>query len=170
MMAGFIVCTLGMSLSVMSQNVIFTMVAIVIFALGEMAGSPKITEYIGRIAPHDRKAIYMGFSFVPVFIGSMLAGILSGPIYQRISDKVQLADRFLSTPAFQDFQLPTSLSANARFEAIAAHLHLSPENLTALLWADCRPWRIFLVIMVVGFLSAGALYFYDRSLSKVQTE
>ncbi|MDR2791705.1 MAG: MFS transporter [Tannerellaceae bacterium] len=168
MMAGFIVCTIGMSLSVMSQNVLFTVVAIVIFALGEMAASPKITEYIGRIAPHDRKAVYMGFSFVPVFLGSTLAGILSGPVYQQISDKAQLADRFLDTPVFQDFHIPEGLSANARFEAIAAHLHLTPDGLTSLLWADCRPWRIFLVIMAVGFVSATALYFYDRSLAEGQ--
>jgi MFS family permease len=157
MVAGFVVCTLGMSLSVLSQNVLFTLVAIFIFALGEMAGSPKITEYIGRIAPADKKAIYMGFSFIPVFLGSTLAGILSGPVYQRLADKVQLADRLLATPAFQGFQIPEDLSANGRFEAIAGHLQLSPAGLTSVLWHDCQPYRIAWVILAVGLLSAGAL-------------
>jgi dipeptide/tripeptide permease len=166
MLAGFIVCTVGMFLSVMSQNVLFTLVAIFLFALGEMAGSPKITEYIGHIAPPDKKAVYMGFSFLPVFLGSTLAGILSGPIYQRLADKVQLADRLLDTSAFRNFQLQEGLSANSRFEAIAAHLHLNPGELTSLLWYDYRPYRIAFVILAVGLFSTTALYLYDIFVRK----
>jgi proton-dependent oligopeptide transporter, POT family len=30
-----------------------------------MAGSPKVTEYIGRIAPKDKIALYMGCAYLP---------------------------------------------------------------------------------------------------------
>ena len=80
-----------MALTLFSQNVLFTLVAILIFSLGEMAGSPKITEYIGRIAPHDKKALYMGYSFIPVFIGNVFAGIISGVVYQNMADKVMIS-------------------------------------------------------------------------------
>jgi hypothetical protein len=53
MISGIVVCSFGMALSFASQNVLFTLVAILIFALGEMACSPKISEYIGGIAPSD---------------------------------------------------------------------------------------------------------------------
>lgn len=55
-----------------------------------MASSPKITEYIGRIAPADKVGLYMGCSFLPVFLGSTLAGIISGNVYGSMSDKVNL--------------------------------------------------------------------------------
>lgn len=60
MMSGFLVCAVGMSLTLAFQNVLFTMVAILVFSLGEMAGSPKITEYIGRIAPADQEGFVYG--------------------------------------------------------------------------------------------------------------
>ena len=94
MISGFFVCSIGMALTMASQNGVFTLVAILIFALGEMAGSPKITEYIGRIAPSDKKALYMGYSFIPVFLGQLLAGIISGPIYEKLSDKVIIVKKF----------------------------------------------------------------------------
>lgn len=46
MMSGFLVCSIGMSLTLVSQNVLFTMVAILIFSLGEMAGSPSISDVL----------------------------------------------------------------------------------------------------------------------------
>ena len=55
MISGCTVCSIGMALTLCSQNVLFTLVAILIFSLGEMAGSPKINEYIGRIASSDKK-------------------------------------------------------------------------------------------------------------------
>lgn len=86
MMIGIIVNSIGLSLAFITQNVFFVVFSLFIFGLGEMAASPKVTEYIGRIAPKEKKALYMGFSFVPVFLGSLIAGILAGPIYESTSD------------------------------------------------------------------------------------
>ncbi|KAA6304621.1 Di-/tripeptide transporter, partial [termite gut metagenome] len=96
--------------------VLFTLAAILIFALGEMAGSPKITEYIGRIAPSDKKALYMGYSLVPVFLGNIFAGFISGSVYQQMSDKVTIPTRFASE---KGLQIADGLSAKAYFEEIA---------------------------------------------------
>jgi len=87
MFTGFIIASIGMALTLLTQNVIFTLSAILIFSVGEMTASPKITEYIGRIASPDKKALYMGYSFLPLFLGNIFAGVISGSVYQNLSDK-----------------------------------------------------------------------------------
>lgn len=161
MMSGFLVCALGMALTLVSQNVLFTLAAILIFALGEMAGSPKITEYIGRIAPSDKKALYMGYSFVPVFLGNIFAGFISGSVYQQMSDKVTIATRFASE---KGLQIADGLSTKAYFEEIARQVNITPQELTNLLWDMYEPSRLWVIILAVGAASAGGLFIYKRLL------
>ena len=73
-----------------TQMVWLTIFGVLIFSIGEMASSPKFTEYIGRIAPPDKKALYMGTSFLPIAAGHKLAGILSGDLYANIAEKFTL--------------------------------------------------------------------------------
>lgn len=163
MMSGFLVCSIGMSLTIVSQNVLFTMVAILIFSVGEMAGSPKITEYIGRIAPADKKALYMGYSFIPVFLGNVLAGFISGVVYQQMSDKVMLVQKFA---AEKGLQIPDGLSNNAYFEEVARQVDLTPQALTNLLWKLYDPSRLGMVILAIGVGTAFLLFVYDRVTSR----
>lgn len=163
MMSGFLVCSIGMSLTLVSQNVLFTMVAILIFALGEMAGSPKITEYIGRIAPADKKALYMGYSFIPVFLGNVMAGFISGVVYQQMSDKVMIVQKFA---AEKGLQIADGLSSNAYFDEVARQVGLSPQALTNLLWETYNPSRLWMVILAIGMGAAFLLFVYDRVISR----
>jgi dipeptide/tripeptide permease len=160
MMSGFLVCSIGMALTFVSQNVLFTLAALLIFGLGEMAGSPKIQEYIGRIAPSDKKALYMGYSFIPVFIGNLLAGVISGNVYQAMSDKVVISRRFAES---QGLHIPDGLSTNACFEEIARQVNLSPHELTNLLWDVYEPSRIWIVLLSIGVAASLSLFIYDRS-------
>ena len=159
MMSGFLVCSIGMALTLFSQNVLFTLVAILVFSLGEMAGSPKITEYIGRIAPHDKKALYMGYSFIPVFIGSVFAGIISGMVYQNMSDKVVITRQFAEA---KGLAIPEGLSSNAYFDNVAQQLHMGHKELTDLLWQQYSPSNIWMVILAIGLGTTVLLYIYDR--------
>lgn len=163
MMSGFLVCSIGMSLTIVSQNVLFTMVAILIFALGEMAGSPKITEYIGRIAPADKKALYMGYSFIPVFLGNILAGFISGNVYQQMSDKVMLVQQFA---AEKGLQVSVGLSNNAYFDEVARQVGLTPQGLTNLLWNTYHPSRLWIVLFGVGLATVVFLFLFDRLTSR----
>jgi dipeptide/tripeptide permease len=163
MMSGFLVCSIGMALTLFSQNVLFTMVAILIFALGEMAGSPKITEYIGRrIAPKDKKALYMGYSFIPVFLGNVFAGIISGNVYQRMSDKVTITHKFVSE---KGLQIADGLSTNEYFDEVARQVNLSPQALTNHLWDAYNPSSMWLVILAIGIAATISLFIYDRVTS-----
>jgi dipeptide/tripeptide permease len=163
MTGGFLVCSAGMALTFVSQNVVFTLVALLVFGLGEMAGSPKIQEYIGRIAPPDRKALYMGYSFIPVFIGNLLAGVISGNVYQALSDKVTMTERFAAT---RGLQIPEGLSTGAYFEEVARQTGLSSGELTRLLWESFEPSRLWMVLLATGLVAACGLFVYDRVISK----
>ncbi|KAA6322715.1 Di-/tripeptide transporter [termite gut metagenome] len=163
MMSGFLTCALGMALTLVSQNVLFTLAAILIFALGEMAGSPKITEYIGRIAPSDKKALYMGYSFIPVFLGNVFAGFISGSVYQQISDKVTITERFATE---KGLQMANDLSTNAYFEEVSRQTNMTPQELTNLLWDTYNPSRLWMVIFAIGAAAALGLFIYDRITSR----
>jgi POT family proton-dependent oligopeptide transporter len=47
-------------------------------ALGEITQSPRYYEYISRLAPAGQQGTYMGFAFLPLGIGSLIAGPLGG--------------------------------------------------------------------------------------------
>ncbi len=162
MTIGFLVCTIGMSLTLVTQNVLFTLVAILIFGIGEMAGSPKITEYIGRIAPADKKGVYMGYSFIPVFIGSIFAGIISGNIYQSMSDKTSI----MKLEAAEQGVAMTGKSINDNFLALAEKMNMTTNELTNYLWDKYEPSSIWMVIFGVGLVAVIALFLYDKLAMK----
>ncbi len=65
---------------------------IVIFAVGEMMTSPTSQEYVARIAPKDKKALYMGYYFVSIALGNLFGGILSGELYEKFAREQQRPD------------------------------------------------------------------------------
>jgi MFS family permease len=150
----------------MTNNPFFLIFSILIFGFGEMAGSPKITEYIGRIAPKDKVALYMGCSYLPVALGSYLAGIVSGPVYQRLSDKVSLLRReFLSQGIDVEGLTQSELFARAYTE-----FNLDAAGLTQLLWDKYHPSSIWYVVSAIGLTAAAALWLYDKFLLKENHE
>jgi MFS family permease len=152
-----------MALTLVTQNVMFTLAAILIFALGEMAGSPKITEYIGRIAPSDKKALYMGYSFIPVFLGNLFAGFISGGVYENLSDKNNFVQQEV---AKRGLEISETLSQNDYFNSAALKMGMSPRELTNYLWDVYHPGNMWYVILALGLVSVVALYLYDRFLMR----
>ena len=54
---------------------------IIIFAIGEMASSPRIQEYITWIAPKEKAGMYMGMNFLSVMIGAAFSGVTYTSLY-----------------------------------------------------------------------------------------
>jgi dipeptide/tripeptide permease len=167
MMTGFLVCAIGMALTLFTQNVLFTFAAIYIFAIGEMAGSPKITEYIGRIAPADKKALYMGYSFIPVFLGNIFAGFISGGVYQQMSDKTEFVKQEV---AKRGLSISEGLSQNEYFNKAAEGMNMSPSELTNYLWTTYNPSKIWMVLLGIGLFAVVALFIYDKFLMQKKEE
>ena len=51
---------------------------LVVFAIGEGIQSPRFYEYVATLAPPDQVGTYMGFAFLPIAIGTFIAGWSSG--------------------------------------------------------------------------------------------
>ena len=49
-----------------------------------MTAHPKYYSFIGLVAPEDRKAVYMGYSFLYGVIGSLIGSSLGGTLYDRM--------------------------------------------------------------------------------------
>lgn len=62
--------------------------SVVVFAFGEMLASPKSQEYVAILAPKDKPALFMGYYFVSMAIGFLLAGILSGWAYGTLAKEM----------------------------------------------------------------------------------
>ncbi len=161
MITGFIISSLGMALTLMTQNVLFILVALFVFSVGEMTASPKITEYIGRIASSDKKALYMGYSFIPVFLGNVFAGIISGKVYQSMSDKHSLLINELTK---RGLPIDDNLTHNALFNHSAKSIGMTKQQLTDFLWTTYHPDRIWIIIFSIGLLASVSLWFYNRYL------
>lgn len=161
MTAGFVICSIGMALTLLTQNVGFTIAAILIFAIGEMASSPKITEYISIIAPKDKIGLYMGCSFIPVFFGNIFAGIISGNVYGAMSDKVSILKREV---AERGLEISETLTQNQYFDKAAELMNFTNAELTQFLWDKYTPSNIWYVLLSIGFMAAFALFIYDKVL------
>ncbi len=85
MVIGIIVAAVGIGMSAWLFTGWLIMLSITIFAFGEMIASPKSQEYVGRIAPQQKVAMYMGFYFWTVALGNIFGGRLSGELYGSLA-------------------------------------------------------------------------------------
>jgi dipeptide/tripeptide permease len=116
MIVGMVIAAIGIGLSAFAGDTgllgaggLVWIVAggIVIFAFGEMMASPTSQEYVGRIAPDNKKALYMGYYFVAIALGNLFGGILSGQLYGKLARDMQRPD--LMWLAFGGIMLGTAI-------------------------------------------------------------
>ena len=162
MMGGYFVLAGGLGMMFSFQSGWFVLIGILIFALGEMSSSPKFTEYVGRTAPEDKKALYLGTAYIPIAIGHWIAGFLSGDLFEGIADKLFLLKKEVVRLGLQIPEIGDNFSKNQYFEEAAKQMNLSQSELTNALWTNYHPTNIWMIFSGVA-LSAGVLLFlYDR--------
>jgi len=86
MITGIALGTLGMGILAISTYAWVFVAGLIIFSIGEMTAHPKFISYIGLIAPPDKKALYLGYSFLYGVIGSGIGGILGATLYVKFVD------------------------------------------------------------------------------------
>ena len=101
MIIGMLIAAVGIALSAfaggsgmigLGGSIWVVALGLFIFAVGEMMASPTSQEYVGRIAPGDKKALYMGYYFVAIALGNLFGGILSGELYGTLARDMQRPD------------------------------------------------------------------------------
>lgn len=96
MTLGFMIASSSWLIMAWSQTVWASVLALFVFAIGEALQAPRFYEYVGRLAPRDQVGTYMGFAFLPIAIGSSIAGRLGTWLvehYLRLS--VRPAEMFI---------------------------------------------------------------------------
>ncbi len=75
--AGF--AALGLA-AVVDSRLMF--LGVFLFAVGEMTASPRIQEYVVRLAPKEKTGLYAGANFLGVGVGAF-SGVIYTPLYGR---------------------------------------------------------------------------------------
>ncbi len=162
MMGGILVVAGGLGLMFSSHNIWLILLGILIFALGEMGSSPKFTEYVGRIAPEDKKALYMGTSFLPIAAGHQLAGWLSGGVYERIADNIFLLKQEVASRGIVLPEISAEVTKNDYIALAAEKMGMNTRELTDFLWASYNPSRIWMIYSGVAVSAVVLLWLYNR--------
>lgn len=166
MITGFIIFSLGIGLMFMFNSPIFIIFALLIFSIGEMMSSPKITEYIGHIAPADNKAMYMGTSFLPIAGGNFFAGILSGSVYNSVSDKYCLLQKYFKQHSWDIPSISKNISQSDFINIACQKLNMSEKQLTQFLWNTYQPQSIWYYFTSIVLVSALLLFLFDKMILK----
>ena len=162
MVVGTLLATVALFLSGYSTLGSISALAICIFSVGEMLSSPKFSEFIGNFAPSDKKAMYLGFSQMPVAIGSFLEGKIGLTVYGALGSKETFARRMLAEKG-----LPADLEAvpqGKAFDRLVEHLHQDPWEVTGTLYKlhHTSIGQVWYIMGAVGIASALGIWMYGR--------
>ena len=93
MTLGFAVASSSWLLLLVSQTWQAAAGAMFLLALGEVLQAPRFYEYVADLAPKKQVGTFMGFAFLPIAIGALLAGPLGGFLLQKYLKETMRPDR-----------------------------------------------------------------------------
>ena len=83
---GFLISALSW-IFLAAHPTMFTLGAmLVVLALGEITQASRYYEYCSRLAPPGQQGLYMGYAFLPIAIGYLIAGPLGGYLLHEFGD------------------------------------------------------------------------------------
>jgi len=166
MMSGIFVLAIGVGMMFAFQNSFFIIIGVLVFSVGEMASSPKFTEYVGSIAPADKKALYMGTSFLPIALGHQLAGFVSGDMYDRAAGKIHLLKQEVAKRGLEIPEVSETFSKNEYWNKATELMNMNNSELTNFLWTNYNPSKIWMLYAGIAVSAVVALFIYDKLILK----
>jgi proton-dependent oligopeptide transporter, POT family len=85
---GTLISSLAWILLIVHPSVWMAVATLVGVAIGEIVQQPRYYDYISRLAPADQQGTYMGFAFLPLGIGSFIAGKFSGWLMHHYGEEL----------------------------------------------------------------------------------
>ena len=85
---GTLISSVAWILVVVHPSVWMAVATLVVVAIGEIIQQPRYYDYISRLAPADQQGTYMGFAFLPLGIGSFIAGPFSGWLMHHFGEEL----------------------------------------------------------------------------------
>lgn len=135
--------------------------AIVCFSIGEMLSSPKCSEYLGNIAPPQKKAMYLGFSQLPLGFGWMAEGYFGQTLYYKYGAIDTVARPALVEAGMSQAEAD-AIPIGEAFQRLVEVTGQSADLLTAQLYAANNVGVAWYIMAAVGIVSAAGMYVYGR--------
>jgi proton-dependent oligopeptide transporter, POT family len=85
---GTLISSLAWILLIVHPSVWMAIATLVGVAIGEIVQQPRYYDYISRLAPAEQQGTYMGFAFLPLGIGSFIAGKVSGWLMHHYGEQL----------------------------------------------------------------------------------
>ena len=168
MLVGTVLVVIALALFGATNLIGFAVLAMIIFSVGEMLASPKFSEFLGNIAPPDKKAMWIGFSQVPILIGWTIEGKLGPQLYHIFSAKDEFARQMLVARGLTPEQYSEqSLPIGEAFKKLVQVTGDSPEHLTQVLYQTHHVGLTWYVFAAIGVASAVMIYFYGQWILKL---
>lgn len=163
MVVGTVLVTAALCLFGLTTLVWFAILAMIIFSIGEMLASPKFSEFLGNIAPPDKKAMWIGFSQAPILIGWTIEGKVGPHLYHLFSSKDVFARQMLVERGLAPEQVTEqALPIGEAFQKLCAVTGESPAVLTQMLHDAHHVGFTWYFFAAVGVISAVMIYVYGR--------
>jgi POT family proton-dependent oligopeptide transporter len=160
MIVGMLISCVGVLLCGHATTGWICALSVFVFALGEMACSPKFSEYVGLMAPPEKKALYMGYSNIPFGIGWSVGNFAGGPMYDHVSDKFELAKyhlvEVLKVPADQ----VGALKKTEIMPLLSERLNVDAHTAQQLLWDTYHPYHFWWSIVLLGLICTACMVGY----------
>ena len=134
---------------------------IICFSMGEMLSSPKFSEFVGNLAPADKKGTYLGLCQLAPGIGASIEGKVGLALYGKLASKEAFARQMLTEKGLSPEQLKDVPTGEA-FDRLVTLLGQSPDEVTQMLWNLHHPERLWWIMASVGLATTLALMWYGR--------
>jgi proton-dependent oligopeptide transporter, POT family len=85
---GTLISSLAWILLIVHPSVWMAVATLVMVAIGEIVQQPRYYDYISRLAPEGQQGTYMGFAFLPLGVGSFIAGKFSGWLMHHFGEEM----------------------------------------------------------------------------------
>ena len=92
---GTLVSMVAFAILAVHASIYAAYATLVVIAVGELIQQPRYYDYISRLAPAGQQGTYMGFAFLPLGIGSFLAGRIGGALLHRFGEVQHRPQLFL---------------------------------------------------------------------------
>ncbi len=137
------------------------LVAIICFSIGEMLSSPKSSEYLGNIAPAQKKAMYLGFSQLPIGIGWSVESWLGQVMYDHYGSKDRLSRVALEQGGMAADQVQ-AIPIGEAFDALVAEKGIDAVAVTEQLYAANDVGTVWYLFAIIGVIASVGMFAYGK--------
>lgn len=132
---------------------------IICFSMGEMLSSPKFTEFVGNLAPADKKGTYLGLCQIAPGIGASIEGKLGLTLYGHFASKEEFARQMLTEKGMSAVDVK-AIPLGEAFDKLVGMMGQTPDQVTQMLWDLHHPYKLWWIMASVGVATTLALIWY----------